>query len=208
MRNKWEATYADHIDFNRVIVVGDSAGANLAYRVSFLARDHEVPLYPSYVFDPSAFNTHPLDVDIKYQILLFPGTGALKTKDDLEKAYYLDSAVIDFFWSSSMGDLNETETEYINTVVDFEFMYRQRKQKGLPDAMIVSGSRDPLHRDAQQFAKQMSDEGVNVTMRMYNSSHAFHLLQFLEESKDVYNLIENVLLDRNLTGNYRCKAQF
>lgn len=201
--------FAKRIDFDRIISIGDSAGANLAYRLSFLARDHEIPIYPNFLIDPASVMKEGMHLNVKYQILLFPGTGLLKTEDDLAKSYFLDADVINWFWESATGKLNETEAQYIDVVVEYEFMIspKRRAHRGLPDALIISGYRDPLHKDAMQFAKHMKDEGVNVTLKMYDSLHVFHLFQFLKESQDVYRIMEDILRERKLTGNHRCKMK-
>ncbi|KAL0489129.1 carboxylesterase [Acrasis kona] len=197
-----ESTFANHIDFDRIISAGDSAGANLAYRLSILARDKHIPIYPDFIYDTLAIRKNLIHLNVSYQILLFPGTGTLKKKEDVEKAYYLDEKFLDWFWASSIGVLNETEQLFISTVVDYEFAINPLKtpQKGLPDALVVSGYRDPLFRDASQIVRQLKEEGVNATLRMYDSMHSFHIFQFLKESQDVYVQIESVLKERGLTG--------
>ncbi|KAL0478425.1 Golgi to ER traffic protein [Acrasis kona] len=199
--------FAYRIDFNRIIVAGDSAGGNLAFRQTFLARDKQEPIYPAFAMNPSAVRNLSSHLKISYQILISPGTGTIRNQTDIEKSYLLNEAVLDWFWASSIGDIKEQQ--FIDSVVDSEFCICPKKMchKGLPDALVISGCMDPLYRDAKEIAKNMNDAGVNATMIIYNTVHSFHVFQFLEESQDAYNQIERALFERGLTGHTNCKIK-
>ncbi|WP_333648543.1 alpha/beta hydrolase [Candidatus Binatus sp.] len=163
---KWVAENAAALgaDPARLAVGGDSAGGNLAAVVSMMARDRGGPA-------------------ISFQLLFYPVTDcALDTPSQKEFAadgYALSRADMEWFWKNYLDPSAEKNNPYACPL-------RAKNLKGLPTALILTASHDPLRDEGERFAERLIGAGVKVTCTRYEGvTHAFvSLADALDKGKE------------------------
>jgi acetyl esterase/lipase len=153
---KWVAENAASLgaDPARLAVGGDSAGGNLAAAVSMMARDQGGPA-------------------IAFQLLFYPVTdAALDTPSYKEFAgdgYVLSRADMEWFWNSYLGP--DSDAEKTNP---YACPLRAKNLAGLPPALVMTASHDPLRDEGERFAQRLISAGVKVTCTRYEGvTHGF-----------------------------------
>ncbi|MFC0527307.1 alpha/beta hydrolase [Phytohabitans kaempferiae] len=128
----------------RLVVVGDSAGGNVAAVAASLARDRggptlsgQVLLYP--VIDP----------DCASATYASHGTG-----------YYLTAEAMRWYWRQYLGDGLPEPAHLVAPL-------RAPTLAGLPPAVVVLGRLDPLHGEGVAYARALGAAGVPVVLREY-----------------------------------------
>ena len=151
---KWVAENAASLgaDPARLAVGGDSAGGNLAAVVAMMARDRGGPA-------------------INFQLLLYPVTDcALDTPSQKEFAadgYVLSRADMEWFWKNYVDTSAEKHNPYACPL-------RAKNLKGLPPALVLTASHDPLRDEGERFAERLIAAGVAVTCTRYEGvTHGF-----------------------------------
>lgn len=152
----WVHQHAEtlHIDRTRLAVGGDSAGGYLAIVAALTARDMDGP-------------------PLRFQLLIYPGTdqrgerashrrygeGFLLTQDSLryfQRCYFRDDA---------------ERTDWRASPVLAPSM------AGLPPALVLTASHDPIVDDCRAFAERLAAEGVAVRYSEYAGQiHGFFAL--------------------------------
>ena len=136
---------------NQLMVMGDSAGGNLAAAVCLRARDEHGPA-------------------ILRQVLLYPaldGTLSCSSHHRQANAPMLDRRAIEFFRSHYMNDLADINHAYFSPLL-------AKSLEHLPPALVVTAEHDPLHDEGSAFADRLIDAGVPVTYQDYPGMiHAF-----------------------------------
>ncbi len=141
-------------DPDRVAVVGESAGGNLAAVVSLLARDqggaspiHQVLVYPVATFAPEGDATQSID--------------------QFSDAVPLNAAMLEWFGSYYLTDPTiATSDPYVSPAI--------ADLTGLPPATVILAEIDPLHDQGEIFAQQLQDAGVETTVTTYEGvTHEF-----------------------------------
>ena len=163
---KWVSENAAALgaDASRMAVGGDSAGGNLAAVVSMMARDRGGPA-------------------ITFQLLLYPVTDcALDTPSQKEFAadgYALSRADMEWFWKNYLDPSAEKNNPYACPL-------RAKNLKGLPPALVLTASHDPLRDEGERFAERLITAGVKVTCTRYEGvTHAFvSLADALDKGKE------------------------
>jgi len=163
---KWVAENAAALgaDASRLAVGGDSAGGNLAAVVSMMARDRGGPA-------------------ISFQLLFYPVTDcALDTPSQKEFAadgYALSRADMEWFWKNYLDPSAKKNNSYACPL-------RAKNLKGLPTALILTASHDPLRDEGERFAERLIAAGVKVTCTRYEGvTHAFvSLADALDKGKE------------------------
>ena len=163
---KWVSENAAALgaDASRMAVGGDSAGGNLAAVVSMMARDRGGPA-------------------ITFQLLLYPVTDcALDTPSQKEFAadgYALSRADMEWFWKNYLDPGVEKNNPYACPL-------RAKNLKGLPPALVLTASHDPLRDEGERFAERLITAGVKVTCTRYEGvTHAFvSLADALDKGKE------------------------
>lgn len=133
------------IDPGRVAVAGDSAGANLAAAVCFLARERGGP-------------------SIRYQVLLCPcldGTCNSTSMHELAEGYMLSRGLMQWFWECYVSSPEQLRDPLVSPLFATELA-------GLPPASISTAEYDPLRDEAEQYADHLRAAGVPVVVRRYN----------------------------------------
>jgi acetyl esterase len=146
--SKWASDNARALgaDPERIVLAGDSSGANLAAVAAMTARNAGQP-------------------DIFCQLLIYPAT-------DLSMSYPSHKTLADGYrltrpmmiWSS---------TNYLRDGPDI-FDYRAsplfaENHSGLPPAIIVTAGFDPLKDEGAAYASKLRDAGVEVEYRCFES---------------------------------------
>ena len=141
-------------DPERVAVVGESAGGNLAAVVSLLARDqggvapiHQVLVYPVATFAPEGDATQSIE--------------------QFSDAVPLNAAMLEWFGSYYLTDPTiATSDPYVSPAI--------ADLTGLPPATVILAEIDPLHDQGEIFAQQLTDAGVDTTVTTYEGvTHEF-----------------------------------
>ena len=137
-------------DPNKVAVVGESAGGNLACNVSIMARDKKVALP-------------------KYQVLVYPIAGSdVNTPSyqaNIETAP-LNKAGMEWFFKNYQRTAADLKDPRINLVA--------ANLKGLPATTIIGADYDPLTSEGKTLSDKLSAAGVKVNYKKYDgTTHEF-----------------------------------
>jgi acetyl esterase len=141
----WVARHATGlgIDAQRIAIAGDSAGGNLAAVVSIMCRERGVTA-------PAA------------QILLYPVIDpACDTASQrrLATGYFTTRAALQWYWRQYLGGSRLPEPVHVVAPL------RAATLVGLPSAVVVTGTLDPLHDEGVAYARRLRAEGVAVMHR-------------------------------------------
>ena len=138
----WAADHAGELgaDADRLGVMGESAGGNLAAVVALMARDNGGPR-------------------IRHQALLYPATGAGDTESRRANAnaYILTAADMAKFGELYGGDVDDWRVSPL----------KAESLAGLPATTVIVGGHDPLHDDGVSYADALREAGVDVQLIEY-----------------------------------------
>lgn len=130
-------------DPNKIAVVGESAGGNMALNVAITARDKGWTRPAAVVTVYPVANTSP----------------ALASKKTYAAAKPLNSAMLDWFFKHTLADPTQDQDPRLNLV--------GAKLEGLPPTTIILAQIDPLHDDGATLADQLRSAGVTVDLKEY-----------------------------------------
>ncbi|CAL1692463.1 Acetyl esterase [Brevundimonas subvibrioides] len=137
-------------DPQKIAVMGESAGGNLAINVSIAARDQglQAPVH---------------------QVLVYPLVGNdLNTPSYVENAQAkpLNKAMIEWFVKNTFASEAETADPRVN-VVEADLI-------GLPDSTVILAEIDPLRSEGELLAERLEQAGSSVRHKTFNgSTHEF-----------------------------------
>lgn len=140
-------------DARRLVLVGDSAGANLAAATALLTRDrggapiaHQVLLYPA----------------------LLPARGSpYRSYAENAEGFSLTAAAMEWFWSMYVGGDGTTRDPLAAPLLEHELA-------GLPSATIATVELDPLRDEGVAYVERLRSAGVPVTHLPYPGTiHGF-----------------------------------
>lgn len=135
------------IDRSKIAVAGDSAGGNLAAVISLLARDHGVPLAG--------------------QILIYPVTDYVSTRESYNFDYLLSREDMIAFWNYYLHHASEAESFLACPL-------RAASFAGLPKTLIITAEFDPLRDEGEAYGASLLAAGVDVhTSRYPGMIHGF-----------------------------------
>ena len=138
------------VDPERIGVVGDSAGGNLAAAVALKARDN--------------------GPKIAYQLLVYPAVRyGWDTPSAIENAegYLLQRASMEYFWTHYVRSPTDGAHPYCSPLLAAD-------HAGLPPAFIVTAGFDPLRDDGAMYADKLRAAGVPVKLHNYEGMiHGF-----------------------------------
>jgi acetyl esterase len=142
---RWVIAHATDlgIDPRRTAVAGDSAGGNLAAVTAIMCREQRVT-------GPAA------------QLLLYPAIDPSFDTDSYRRyatGYVNTRAAMRWYWSQYLGDEGISEPAYLVAPA------RADSHAGLPPAVIVTAGLDPLHTEGCDYARRLSEAGVDVVHR-------------------------------------------
>lgn len=138
---QWVVEHADELGINpeRIAVMGDSAGGNLAAVVALMARDAGGPA-------------------LRAQVLIYPGVEMYDrwaSEDRHAEAPVLTSANMRAFVRLYLGDQYGTEDFRASPI-------RAESHAGLPKTLIVTAEVDPLLDNGTHYRDVLSHAGVPV----------------------------------------------
>jgi acetyl esterase/lipase len=138
----WVAEYADELegDPNRLVVMGDSAGGNLAAALCLLARQNGGPR-------------------IERQVLIYPTLDATLSTAGMRAATVKRRAECETFYSYYVGDGNPSD-ELVSPLLADDLA-------GLPPATIITAEHDSLRDDGLLYATRLVRAGVPVRYTNY-----------------------------------------
>ncbi len=145
------ARFADQfaVDGDRIAVVGDSAGGNLAAAVAIRARDEGGP-------------------PIRLQVLVYPVIApAFDSESYLEFAegHGLSRVTMQWFWQQYLGDGLPDHLAAPSMTPSLA---------GLPPAHVITAEYDVLRDEGEKYARRLSDSGVPTTLKRYDGNlHGF-----------------------------------
>ena len=149
----WASENTSRLGGNKegLIVMGDSAGGNLATVVAILSRNLKGP-------------------KIKYQVLIYPTTDARLNHPSFTtygKGYFLTKALID--WFSKNYKRNESDT--LNPLMS---PLLEKDLTNLPPAFVCTAEYDPLKDEGAAYAKRLKEAGNTVIFKEYKGvTHGF-----------------------------------
>nr|WP_314425506.1 alpha/beta hydrolase [uncultured Erwinia sp.] len=153
------------IDPQRIAVGGDSAGGNLAAAACLLARDRHGPL-------------------IARQLLLYPALDAAMRSDSWQQygeGFGLTRAVMEYCWDRYLPDARERRNALASPSAAASL-------HGLPDTLLLTCECDPLRDEAEEYARRLALEGVNVRLaRLTGTIHgAMHMTAVTPAARQVF----------------------
>ena len=128
----------------RLVVAGDSAGANLAAVVARRARDRGDPR-------------------IALQLLVYPVIdAAMDTPSYTESAdgYHLEREGMRWFWYHYLAGADPADPD--------ASPLRAEDVRGVAPALVITVEHDPLRDEGEAYAQRLEDAGVDVTLRRYD----------------------------------------
>ena len=140
-------------DWNKVSLIGDSAGGNLAFAVSLMGLYNKtfrvgniVLIYPAVQTDYS--------LNTKFKSVLENEDESFLTRKHLEE-----------YMNMYLPKKEDKDDLYVN-------LLKAKKLFGLPKTMIITGSKDPLHDEGVYLAKKLKRHLVSV--KHYDIKNAKH----------------------------------
>lgn len=159
-----------NIDSDKIAIGGDSVGGTLTAVITQLLRDKgEFPV------------TYQVIVNAMMDLL---GQTNPQSRIDNAKGYRLTTKGIEWFVHQYLNDSSEAKDPLASPLLATNF-------KDLPAALIVTCEYDPLRDEGEQYAKNLSEAGVEVCLKRYDGIiHGFFNMQrMLEEARDALDLI-------------------
>ena len=170
----WIAEHATELGGNpdKITVMGDSAGGNLATVVSIIARDHNGP-------------------KIKNQVLIYPTVDARLCHASIEtysKGYFLTKAGMQWF----IDHYKRSDKDIINPLMS---PLLTEDLSNLPPAFVFTAALDPLKDEGAAYAKKLETAGNSIVFKEYpNVIHGFiNMPNISKESLLAYDDIKEYL---------------
>lgn len=155
---QWVAEHGKEIgvDGNRLAVVGNSVGGNMAAVVALMAKEKQGP-------------------QIKLQVLLWPVTDADFTRDSYTlygEGRFLTTPIMKWMWDNYLPDLGKRKEIYASPA-----QATLGQLKGLPPALVQLAENDILFDEGLAYARKLDEAGVPTTITTYNGMiHDYGLL--------------------------------
>ena len=158
------------VDPNRLAIVGDSVGGNMAAVLTLLAKQRGGPR-------------------IRFQVLFYPVTDYRKDNASYRKFYdgpWLTARTMQ--WMFDLQGFNGNEGSDA-----FPLRATIEQLRGLPDALIITDD-DILQDEGEAYALKLSQAGVRVTAVRYNQTiHDFVMLNPLADTPAVRGAIQQAI---------------
>ncbi|NLK39028.1 MAG: alpha/beta hydrolase [Clostridiales bacterium] len=163
---------------DKITLIGDSAGANLAAAVSLLARDRgEFSIHSQILIYPATYNDHTENSP-------FPSVV------ENGKGYLLTSKKVSDYMTLYMSSEEDKNSPYFAPLLAADFS----KQ---PATLIITAQYDPLRDEGEAYGKRLANAGVKV--RIYRAKEALHGYFSLEpiypQVRKTYELINKFLYE-------------
>lgn len=165
-------------DPGKIIVMGESAGGNLAAVMPIVCRDSCGP-------------------DIKAQVIVCGATTFEETMFPSRQYFLMGEK----YYFVSKDYMYRCRTAYLQDSVDVANPYVSPLEADLdedmPPALVITAQVDPLRDEGKAYAKKMEDAGINVVYREYKGMiHAFmNFYPFLGEARDAIDDLDEFIDD-------------
>jgi acetyl esterase len=144
-----------NVDAERIGVIGDSAGGNLAAAVALRARDEGAP-------------------KLAYQALIYPAVEHnwdTASAHENAEGYLLQRESMRWFWNHYVQDESLADDPRVSPL-------KAADHAGLPPTFIATAEFDPLRDDGRAYHAKLHDAGVPVTYVEYEGMiHGFYWMQ-------------------------------
>ena len=167
------------LSHEKITLIGDSAGGNLAAAVSLMAHDNGIFSIPRQILIyPATYNDHS-------ESSPFPSV------IENGKDYLLTSRQVSEYISLYKQSDNDLNNPYFAPLLADDLT-------GQPDTLVITAEYDPLRDEGEAYAYRLRKGGNNVTVhRMRDALHGFLALgPRFTHVKQTYALINN-FLDNN-----------
>lgn len=140
---------------NDIVLMGDSAGGNLAAAVSLAARDSgEFRVRRQVLIYPAA--SGEFGEDSPYPSMRDNGKGCILTAERMRE-----------FLELYIDEPSRKDDPFVAPI-------KAGSLADMPDTLIITAGRDPLRDDGEAFAKKLYQSGVNVmAFRLKDAFHGF-----------------------------------
>ncbi|MBC8001577.1 MAG: alpha/beta hydrolase [Opitutaceae bacterium] len=171
---KWAREYAASFNghANRIAVVGESAGGNMAAAISLMARERNVPL--------------PL-----HQVLIYPVADT-----DMNSPSFQENANAKPLNKAMMGWFAKHEFKTPEDAKDPRIELVNANLRGMPSTTIITAEIDPLRSSGERLVEKLKAAGVDVEFKNYDSvTHEFFGMgAVLDEAKDAMTFAATKLM--------------
>jgi acetyl esterase len=171
---QWVSEHGGDIgaDGQKLAVVGNSVGGNMAAVVSLMAKDKGGPR-------------------ITFQALLWPVTDAhfdTASYRDLSEGYFLTRNMMIWFWDNYTKDAAQRRETYASPL-----QAPTDSLQGLPPALVQTAHSDVLRDEGEAYARKLNEAGVDVIAVRYNGLiHDWGLLNPIATVPEVRTAITQV----------------
>ncbi|QBJ96738.1 alpha/beta hydrolase [Rhodococcus sp. ABRD24] len=171
---KWVAAHATEFggDPERIAVMGDSAGGNLAAVAAQRARDEGGP-------------------HLAAQVLIYPvvdSTANLPSRTEFGDGYVITASALDWFWEQYLPSLAAAESPLATPS-------RAQSLADLPPALVLSTECEVSRDEAEAYARQLAQAGVETeAVRLDGLMHgAYWMSGAVPRSREIHDAIVRFL---------------
>jgi acetyl esterase/lipase len=160
-------------DTSKIVVVGESAGGNLACNVSMMARDKKIKM--------------PLR-----QVLVYP-----VANNDMNSESYKKYAMAKPLNKGMMAWFAKNFLPSMSASGDKRFSLVKADLKNLPPTTIIAAEIDPLQTEGKQLSEQLDKAGVKTDYKLYDGvTHEFFgMATVLPEAKEAQARASDAIKD-------------
>ncbi|KAL0476443.1 arylacetamide deacetylase [Acrasis kona] len=180
----------DNVDVEKIVTIGDSAGATLAFSSSYILRDQSYPVLSSENTIQYTPFPKPITIKIAHQVLVYPNAHENTPSKSMKNVYLLNADMREFFTKAYLGAVQQDEEFFKSQYI---FPLRSHTFKDLPTTTVVTATFDPLRDDGHLIVKKYREAGVKVNHKEYRTVHGFFFFPFLKEAIDGVEYISQVL---------------
>jgi acetyl esterase len=153
----------------KLVVAGDSAGANMATVIAAKARGNNGPA-------------------IALQVLVYPvvdlTTADTPSHREFAEDHFLTRSVMGWFMSHFLARQEDGANPDASPILITDL-------SGLPPALVITAECDPLRDEGEAYAKRLQDSGVAVTLTRYDGMiHPF--LNFLGVTPGAQKAVDQI----------------
>ncbi|KAL1889084.1 hypothetical protein Sste5346_009149 [Sporothrix stenoceras] len=184
---KWVKKNASLLDINpdKIVLLGDSSGSNLALALALIARDENIPGIIGMMLDwPNG--CHPMF----YQKLRDEQGFELESFVQNHDASVINAYILEFCWDAYVPEDDAHPDPYHSPLLADSF-------KGLRQAFIQIAGYDPIRDEGLAISEKLRRDGVPAETHVYKGlPHCFSILfGDLTQSKQ-FQARQNAFLDR------------
>ena len=160
-----------NVDNTKIILAGDSAGANMATVLAIKSQEDN------------------LTPQIRFQCLFYPVTNLdmdTNSYKDFKNGPWLSHKAMEWFASSYAPQKEEKKSYYVSPLkADIEKLY------GLPQTLIITDENDVLRDEGEAYARKLDMAGVDVLcLRVNGTIHDFLILNALFDTIQTQSTID------------------